>query len=161
MGSLDFISRKLYQPTKIISKFDEEILVASLSRVHSGAQQFENIFAFYLNKFCLDNIPDSQTHITKQPIHDDQVLNIDPVRLVHLSQNLNSLAKQITTHKSRTNTLFVSIKHAFFLNKFCLGYIHDTQTHIPKQTTHDDQILIDPAPLVDPAPLAHLTQYLN
>ena len=73
-----------------------------MSRVHSDAQQLETIFAFYLNKFCLDNIPDSQTHITKQPIHDDQVLNIGPARLVHLSQNLNSLAKQITTHKSRT-----------------------------------------------------------
>ena len=38
MGLVDYISRNPYQPAKSISKYDEEFLVATLSRVHTDAK---------------------------------------------------------------------------------------------------------------------------
>ena len=38
----------------------------------------------------------------KHSIHDDQMFNRNPASLVHLTQNLSSIAKQIATYKSPT-----------------------------------------------------------
>ena len=38
MGLVDYISRNHYQPAKSISKHDEEVLVATLSRIHTDAK---------------------------------------------------------------------------------------------------------------------------
>ena len=46
MGLVDYISRNPYQPAKSISIYDEEFLVATLSRIHFDAkllQQKQNI----------------------------------------------------------------------------------------------------------------------
>ena len=38
MGLVDYITRKPYQPAKRISKYDEEFLFATLSRIHTDAK---------------------------------------------------------------------------------------------------------------------------
>ena len=40
MGLVDYISRNPYQPAKSISKYDEEFLVATLSRRQADAKIF-------------------------------------------------------------------------------------------------------------------------
>ena len=58
MGLVDYISRKLYQPAKSISKDDEVFLVATLSSIHSDTkllQQKQNISAHTLTKLYHDN----------------------------------------------------------------------------------------------------------
>ena len=58
MELVDYISRKPYQPAKRISKYNEEFLVATLSRIHTDAkllQQKRNISAFTLNKLYCEN----------------------------------------------------------------------------------------------------------
>ena len=58
MGLVDYIYRNPYQPAKSISKYDEEFLVAKLSRIHTDAkllQQNKNISAITLNNFITKN----------------------------------------------------------------------------------------------------------
>ena len=75
-----------------------------MSRIQTDAkslQRKKTIPAVHL-KFCLDNTLDTQTHITKQPIQDAQILNINPASPVHLTQNLKSPTKQVTSYKLST-----------------------------------------------------------
>ena len=69
----------------------KSFFVAKLPRIQSDAESLQKpTSAFLLNKILLDYILDTQqTHIPKQPTHDDQILNIDPAPLVHLTQYLN------------------------------------------------------------------------
>ena len=76
MGLVDYISRNPYQPAKIISKYDEEFLVATLSSKNSDAkllQQKHNISAHKLTKLYHDN----ESEIQNSTKHTEQVLNID------------------------------------------------------------------------------------
>ena len=95
MGLVDYISRNHYQPAKSVSKYDEEVLVATLSRIHTDAkllQQRHNIFAitlielYYKNKFEVQNYSKQDT---------EQILNIDFVEPKILSKDNMSLNLQI------------------------------------------------------------------
>ena len=69
MGLVDYISRNPYQPAKIISKYDEEFLVATLSRIQTDAkllQQDKHVSAVTLDNFYHDNKPVIQTSSTQQ-----------------------------------------------------------------------------------------------
>ena len=57
MGLVDYISRNRYQPAKSVSKYDEELLVATLSSIHSDAQLLQrkhNLSANSLHKLYID-----------------------------------------------------------------------------------------------------------
>ena len=102
MSLVDYISRNPYQPAERISKFEEEVLVATLSRIQTDAklnQQVKPISASRLKKFYLDNKLDTPIHTTKQPNKNYQVLNIDSTTPVIFSQSILSLAPQHTTSK--------------------------------------------------------------
>ena len=67
MGLVDYISRKPSQPVKSISTYDEELSVATLSRIHTDAillNQEKHISAVNLNKFYHDNESDFQKSST-------------------------------------------------------------------------------------------------
>ena len=75
MGLVDYISRNQYQPAKSFSKYDEEFLVASLSRIQADAkliQQEKNISALRLNIIHLENKTEIQTPNIQQT---KQILN--------------------------------------------------------------------------------------
>ena len=77
MGLFDYISRNPYQPAKSISKYDEEFLVAILSRIDTDAkllQQEKNFSAVTHDNFYHDNKPDLQASSTQ---HTKQLLNIN------------------------------------------------------------------------------------
>ena len=77
MGLNDYISSNSYQPAKSISKYDEEFLVTTLSRIHNDAkslQQKHNISAVTLKKFYYENKFEVQNS-SKQ--HTEQILNIN------------------------------------------------------------------------------------
>ena len=100
MCLVDYISCNPYQAAKSITKFDEEFIVANLSRIQTDVKlvQIEkSISDFHLNNFYLDSILDTQVHTTQQPIHNDQISNKDPAPPIRLTHNLNSPANQITT----------------------------------------------------------------
>ena len=76
MGFVDCVSRNPYQPAKSICKYDEELIVATLSSIHSDAkllQQKHNISAHKLTKLYRDN----ECEIQNSTKHTEQVLNID------------------------------------------------------------------------------------
>ena len=73
---VDYISRNPYQPAKSISKYDEEILVATLSSIHSDAkllQQKHNISAQKLTELYHDN----ECEIQNSTKHTERVLSIN------------------------------------------------------------------------------------
>ena len=98
MGLVDYISRNPYQPAKIVSKYDEVFLVATLSSIHADAQllqQKHNLTANSLHKFYIDIDREhkNSTNIT------EQVLNIDYESQNPQSDISNSLALQNTSSK--------------------------------------------------------------
>ena len=102
MGLVDYLSRNPYQTAKIISNFDQEFLVATLSQIQRDAnliQKVKPISAVHLNKFCLANKLSTQIPTTKQLNNNDQVFNIDSATPVHLPQNILPLAGQNTIPK--------------------------------------------------------------
>ena len=110
MGLVDYISRNPYQPAKRISKYDEEYLVATLSRIHTDAkllQQKHNISATTLNKLYHENKFEIQNS-SKQ--HTEQVLNIDFSKPKLLTKDNISPALQSHSSKSalKQNSNFVS-----------------------------------------------------
>ena len=118
---VDVLSHTPYQPSKNNSKLDEELLVANLSRIpldSKSLQKEKSLSIFHFNKFYQDNIPDTQTHTTKQPVHDDQILNIDSAPTASPTQNLNPPAKQNTTHK--LSTKFSSHSQIILAQEVCL-----------------------------------------
>ena len=53
MGLVDYISRNPYQPAKSISKYDEEFLVATLTRIHFDAKLLQQKHNISANKLYL------------------------------------------------------------------------------------------------------------
>ena len=93
MGIVDYISCNPYQPAKNISKYDEEFLVATLSRIQADAKllrQEKNISTVKLKKFYLDTKSDIQRSSTQ---HTNQLLNINSVKSKSLIQNFTRSAK--------------------------------------------------------------------
>ena len=81
MGLVDYISRNPYQPAESISRYDEEFLVATLSRIHTDEillNQEKHISPVKLNKFFHDNESDLQNSSTQ---HTKQVLSINLAKL--------------------------------------------------------------------------------
>ena len=76
MCLIDYILCNSYQPLKHISKFDEKLLVATLSQIQTDAEPLQNkkLFQLFILIIFLDYILDMQTHITRQPNHDNQTL---------------------------------------------------------------------------------------
>ena len=102
MGLVDYISRNPYQTAKIISNFDQEFLVATLSRIQRDANLIQSekpISAVHLIKFCLANKLGTQIPTSKQLNNNDQLLNIVFATPVHIPQNILPLAWQNTTPK--------------------------------------------------------------
>ena len=93
MGLIDYISRNPYQPAKSISKYDDEFLVATLSRIQADAklfQQEKHISAVKLNKSYLETKTDIQTPSIPQT---NQVLNINTGKPKSSIQNTMLFAK--------------------------------------------------------------------
>ena len=110
MGLVDYISRKPYKPAKSISKYDEEFLVATLSRIHTDAkllQKNHNISANTLNNIYYENKFEVQNSSKK---HTEQVLNIDFAKPKILTKDNMSIALQFHSSKSplKQNSNFVS-----------------------------------------------------
>ena len=47
MGLVDYISRNPYQPAKIISNYDEDLLVATLSRIQADAKLIQQAKKYF------------------------------------------------------------------------------------------------------------------
>ena len=114
MGLVDYISRNPYQPSKIISKYYEEFLVAMLSRIHTDAkllQQKQNISAITPNKLYYENKFEVQNS-NKQ--HTEQILNIDFAEPELQSKDNMSLA--LRSHSSKSSikklTILLVIPHS-------------------------------------------------
>ena len=110
MGLVDYISPNPYQPAKLISKYDEEILVATLSRIHTDAkllQQKHNIYANTLNKLYYEI--QSEKQIFKK-LHTEHVSNIDFAHPKKLTKDNISFALQSYSLKSslKQSSTFVS-----------------------------------------------------
>ena len=98
MGFVDYISHNPYQPAKSISKFDEDFLVATLSRIHFDAkllQQKHNISANTLLKLYHEN----ECEEKNSSKHNKQVLSIDFAKLKLLPKDYEPLALQ--SHSSK------------------------------------------------------------
>ena len=98
-GLVDYISRNLYQPAKINSKYDEEFLVATLSRIHTDAkllQQEKNFSAVTHDNFYHDNKPDLQASSTQ---HTKQLLKINFAMPKLLKKDNMSLAPHSPSSK--------------------------------------------------------------
>ena len=92
MGLVVYIFRNPYQPAKSISKYDEEFLVATLSRLQTDAkllQQEKHISAVTLNKYYHDNKPIIQISSTQ---YTNQILNIISIKPKLLIKDTTSLA---------------------------------------------------------------------
>ena len=121
MCLVDYISCNPYQAVKTITKFDEEFMVANLSRIQTDVKlvQIEkSISGFHLNKFYLDSILETQEHTTQQPIHNDQISNKDPALPLLLTHNLISPANQITTSKIMTKVFLLYAGGFFSVSMF-------------------------------------------
>ena len=116
MGLVDYISRNPYQPAKSISKYDEEFLVATLSRIHTDAkllQQKHNISANTLHNFYSESKFEVQNS-SKQ--HTEQVLNIDYAKPKLRRKDNMSLALQSHSSKSllKQNSNFLVIQQSAY-----------------------------------------------
>ena len=100
MGLFDYISCNPYQPTKSISKFDEEFLIATLSRIYTDTkllQQKHNISTITLNKLYYENTFELQN--SSKP-HTEQLMNIDFAKPKLQTKDNMSLALQNNSSKS-------------------------------------------------------------
>ena len=109
MGLVDYISRNPYQPAKSISIYDEEFLVATLSRIHFDAkllQQKQNISTNTLLKLYHKNECETQNSNK----YNKQVSSIDFAKLQLLPKDYEPLALQSHSSKSllKHNSNFVS-----------------------------------------------------
>ena len=80
MGIVDYISRNPYQPAKSIPTYDDEFIVATLSRIQTDAkllQKEKHISVVTPYDFYHDNKPVIQTSSTT---HTNEVLNINSVK---------------------------------------------------------------------------------
>ena len=109
MRLVDYISRHPYQPAKVISNYDKELLVATLSNIHTDAkliQQNHNISAITLNKLYYQN----RCEVQNSSKHTEQVLSIDFAKPKLLIKDNRPLALQFHSSKPplKQNSNFVS-----------------------------------------------------
>ena len=109
-GLVDYISRRPYQPAKRISKYDEEFLFATLSRIHTDAKllhQEKTISAVTLYKLYHDdksNLQKSSTQYRKTVLK----INFANSKLVIKDNMSPVLQSSISKLPLKHNTNFIS-----------------------------------------------------
>ena len=92
VGLVDYISRNPYYSARIISNYEEEFLVVTLSKIQLDAKLLTNrktCSAVYLNKHFLYTIPDTHITTTNQSNTASDIFNIDYAPPVYSTQKFH------------------------------------------------------------------------